>query len=142
MVPDLKQVDFKQVGSDVADRVGRAAKELGSGAGNAARELAASAEESVNTQIRKQTKAAHNRLPTRRGPSPFAVIAGAISGAVAVYFLDPERGRARRAVFADWSAARLRRGWRAVNQWSRRTGTTAAALPQRMVTLQIGRAHV
>src|SRR5438552_2921719 len=135
-MPDLKQVDLTKVRDEVVDRVGRAAKELGSGAGNAARELAASAEESVNTQIRKQTKAARKRSPTRRGPSPFAVIAGAISGAVAVYFLDPERGRARRAVFADWSAARLRRGWRAVNQWSRRTGTTAAALPQRMVTLR------
>jgi BON domain len=135
-VPDLKQVDLKQVSSDVADRVGRAAKELTSGAGNAARELAASAEESVNTQIRKQTKAARKRLPARAGPSPLSIIAGAISGAVAVYFLDPERGRARRAVFADWSAARLRRGWRALNQWGRRTGTTAAALPQRMVTLR------
>jgi len=138
VVPDLKQVDFKQVGSDVADRVGRAAKELGSGAGNAARELAASAEESVNTQIRKQAKAARKRLPSRRGPSPITIIAGAISGAVAVYFLDPERGRARRAVFVDWSSARLRRGWHAVNQWGRQTGTTAAALPQRMVTLRTG----
>ena len=135
-MPDLKQVDLKQVSSEVADRVGRAAKELTSGAGNAARELAASAEESVNTQIRKQTKAARKRLPARGGPSPLSIIVGAISGAVAVYFLDPERGRARRAVFADWSAARLRRGWRALNQWGRRTGTTAAALPQRMVTLR------
>ena len=118
-MPDLKQVDFKQVGSDVADRVGRAAKELGSGAGNAARELAASAEESVSSQIRKQAKAARKRLPSRRGPSPLTVIAGAISGAVAVYFLDPERGRARRAVFVDWSSARLRRGWRALNQIGR-----------------------
>ena len=137
-MPDLKQVDFKQVGSDVADRVGRAAKELGSGAGNAARELAASAEESVSSQIRKQAKAARTWLPSRRGPSPLTVIAGAISGAVAVYFLDPERGRARRARFVDWCSARLRRGWGALNQWGRRTGTTAAAIPQRMVTLRTG----
>ena len=31
---DLKQVDLKQVRDEVVDRVGRAAKELGSGAGN------------------------------------------------------------------------------------------------------------
>ena len=41
MMLDLKQVDLKQVRDEVADRVGRAAKELGSGAGSAARELAA-----------------------------------------------------------------------------------------------------
>jgi hypothetical protein len=39
VVPDLKQVDLKQVRDEVADRVGRAAKELGSGAGHAAREF-------------------------------------------------------------------------------------------------------
>lgn len=136
MVLDLKQVDLKQMRDDVADRVGRAAKELGSGAGNAARELAASAEDSLNTQIRKQTKSARTRLPGRRRRSPVFVIAGAVAGAVAVYFLDPERGRARRAMFVDWSSARLRRGWRAVNRWGKQTGTTAAALPQRMVTLR------
>ena len=58
---DLKQVDLKQVRDEVADRVTRAAKELGSGAGNAARELGATAEESVNTQIRKQTASVKRR---------------------------------------------------------------------------------
>src|ERR1700686_1050656 len=138
MMLDLKQVDLKQMRDDVADRVSRAAKELTSGAGNAARELRATAEESLNTQIRKQTRAAGRRLPRRRGPSRLAVLAGAAAGAVAVYFLDPQRGRARRAQFVDWSGARLRRGWRAANELGARTGANASALPQRMVSLRSG----
>ena len=138
MMLDLKQVDLKQIRDEVADRVGRAAKELTSGAGNAARELAATAEESLTTQIRKQTRAAGRRLPRRRGPSRLAVLAGATAGAVAVYFFDPERGRARRTQFVDWSGARLRRGWSALNQLGARTGSNASAFPQRMVSLRSG----
>ena len=41
-------------------------------------------------------------------------------------------------MFVDWSSAQLRRGWRALDQWGRRTSTSAAALPQRMVTLRTG----
>ena len=149
MVLDLRQVDLKQVRDDVTDRVARAAKvlgsgagsaakELGTGAGDAARELAASAEDSLKTQIRKQSKAVRSRLPKRNGPSALSVITGALAGAIAVYFLDPERGRARRAQFVDWSGARLRRGWHALNQLGTRTGSTAATLPQRMVSLRSG----
>ncbi len=61
---------------------------------------------------------------------------GAIAGAAAVYFFDPQHGRARRAVLVEWSGARLRRGWRAVNQLGTRTGSRAAAFPQRMVQLR------
>src|SRR5205807_702668 len=121
------------------DRVTRAAKELGSGAGNAARELAASADESLNTQIRKQSQAVRGRRRTPKRPSSFSVITGAVFGAIAVYFLDPERGHARRAKFIDWSGARLRRGGRALNQMRTRTGSSAAAFPQRMVSLRSGR---
>ena len=115
MVLDLKQVDLKQVRDEVADRVTRAAKELGSGAGSAARELGATAEQSLNTQIRKQTASAKRRLPRRGGPGRLTVLAGALAGAVTVYFFDPQQGRARRAQFIDWSGARLRRGWRALD---------------------------
>ena len=135
---DLKQVDLKQVRDEVADRVSRAAKELGSGAGNAARELGATAEQSLDTQIRKQTSAARQHLPRRGGPSRLAALTGAAAGAAAVYFLDPQHGRARRAQFVDWSGARLRRGWRALNQLGARTGSSAAALPQKMVSLRSG----
>ncbi len=138
MVLDLKQVDLKQVRDEVADRVTRAAKELGSGAGNAARELGATAEESVTTQIRKQTAAAKRRLPSRSGPGRLVVLAGALAGAVTVYFFDPQQGRARRAQFIDWSGARLRRGWRAVDRIRARTGSNAAAFPQKMVSLRSG----
>jgi osmotically-inducible protein OsmY len=138
MMLDLKQVDLKQMRDDVADRVGRAAKELGSGAGNAARELAATAEESLNTQIRKQTRAARRRVSGRGGSSRLAVLAGAAAGATAVYFFDPQRGRARRTQFVDWSGARLRRGWSALNQLGARTSSSASAFPQRMVSLRSG----
>jgi hypothetical protein len=133
---DLKQVDLKQVRDEVADRVTRAAKELGTGAGNAARELGASAEESLSTQFHKQTAAARRRLSRRRGPGRLAVLSGALAGAAAAYFFDPERGRARRAQAIDWSGARLRRGWHAVNRLAARTGSNASAFPQRMVSLR------
>jgi hypothetical protein len=130
-VLDLRQVDLKQVRDDVADRVGRAAKELTTGAGNAARELAASAEESLNTPIRKPS------TRTRRGgPSPVSVVSGAVAGALAVYFLDPQRGRARRAQFVDWSGARLRRARRALDQLGARAGSNTAAI--RMVSVRSG----
>jgi osmotically-inducible protein OsmY len=134
----LTQVDLKHVRDDVADRVSRAAREIGSGAGNAARELAATAEESLGTQLREQTRAAGRRLPKRSGSSRLAVLAGAAAGAVTVYFFDPEHGRARRAQFVDWAGARLRRGWRAANQFGARTASNATAFAQKMVSLRSG----
>ena len=135
---DFKQVDLKQVRDEVADRVARAAKELTSGAGNAARELTATAEESLSSQIRKQTKTARKGMPAQRRRSPLPMLTGAIAGALTVYFFDPERGRARRVRFIDWSGARLRRGQRAVEQLLSRTGDSAASLPARMIRLQSG----
>jgi len=135
---NVRDVDLKQVRDEVADRVTRAAKELGSGAGNAARELGATADESLNTQIRKQSSAARRRLPSRGGPGRLAVLTGALAGAVAVYFFDPQQGRARRVQFIDWSGARLRRGWRALDGIRARTTSNAAAFPQKMVALRSG----
>ena len=135
---NVRDVDLKQVRDDVADRVTRAAKELGTGAGNAARELGATAEESITTQIRKQSSAARRRLPSRGGPGRLAVLTGAFAGALAVYFFDPQQGRARRAQFIHWSGARLQRGWRALDQIRARTTSNAAAFPQKMVSLRSG----
>jgi BON domain len=135
---NLKQVDLKQVRDEVADRLGRAAKELGTGAGHAARELTASAQDSVEAQLRKGRKEALKRLPRRSGPSPISVLVGAAVGAAVVYLWDPQRGKARRALLIDWSAARLRRGWQEVNRLARSAGNTAAATPNRMVALRSG----
>jgi hypothetical protein len=129
---DLKQVDLRQVRDDVADRVSRAARELGTGAGNVARELAASAQDALNTQTRKPVRS------SRRGPSPISVISGAVAGAIAVYFLDPKRGRARRDQFVSWSGARLRRARRALDQLRERTASNVAPFPRRTVSLQSG----
>src|SRR6266446_3962660 len=87
-------------------------------------------------QIRKQAKLARKRLPRRGTPTRVSVLTGAIAGAAAAYFFDPERGRARRALFADWLGARLRSSWRTVNELSTRTTSSAAAFPQRMVQLR------
>jgi BON domain len=153
-VLDLKQVDIKQVsedvadrvtqvtrdimssdvadrardlGADVAERVGRAARELGTGAANAARELSSTAEDSVRKQ-----------LPRRRGMSPWAIIAGGVIGAIAVYLFDPQQGKGRRALLMQWSAARVRRGARMAGQLGRYTGNIASAAPQRVVSIRSG----
>ncbi len=129
---DLRKVDLKHVRDDVADRVSRALSELGTGAGKAARELAVSAEDAVDTQTRKPER---NK---RGGPSPISVISGAVAGAIAVYFLDPERGRARRDQFITWSGTQLRRARAQVDQLRRRTGANVAPFPQRTVSLRSG----
>jgi BON domain len=143
VVPELKQADIKQmrdevadrvgraakdIGTDVADRVGRAAKELGTGAGNAARELTNTAQQSVRKQ-----------LPKRRVVSPWALVIGAAVGAAAAYLFDPVRGKSRRAIAADWSRARLRRGLRVINTFGRYSSQTVGALPQRTVRLSSSR---
>ena len=129
---DLTQVDLKRVRDDVTDRVSRALSELGAGAGNAARELAVSAENPVNTQTRKPKR---NK---RRRPSPISVISGAVAGAIAVYFLDPERGHARRDQFIKWSGTQVRRARAQMDQLRHRTGANVAPFPQRTVSLRSG----
>ena len=128
MVLDLKQVDLKHVRDDVADKVGRAAKDIGGDVadrvGRAAKELTSTAQ----IPVRKQ-------LPKRRGPSPWAVTAGALLGALAVYLFDPQRGKSRRALLVQWTSARVREGVRSLNQLGRYSSSTAAALPQRMISL-------
>ena len=129
---DLRHVDLKQLRDDVADRVNRAARELGTGAGNAARELAVSAEDAVNTPTPKPEQ----KKPS--GPSPISVISGAVAGAIAAYFLDPERGRARRHQFIEWSGTQLRRARAQIDQLRQRAGANVAPFPQRTMSLRSG----
>lgn len=113
---DLKQVDLKQVRDQVADRVGRAAKELTSNA---------------QTTARKP-------LPKRRGFSFWGMATGALAGAIVAYLFDPERGKSRRAMLTQWSGARLRQGSRSLGQLTRYSSNAAGTLPQRMVSLRSG----
>lgn len=121
---DLKQVDLKQVRDDV----GRAAKDIGGDVANRVGRAAKELTNSAQTTARKQ-------LPKRRGVSAWGIAAGALAGAIAVYLFDPERGKGRRAIVVQWTGARLREGWRSVGQLARYSSSTAGALPQRMVSL-------
>jgi osmotically-inducible protein OsmY len=153
-VPEVKQVDLKQVTedladrigetardimdsdvadrakeltSDVADRLGRAAKELGTGAAKAARELSSTAQDSVEKKV-----------PKKRGISGWAIVAGGIAGALIAYLFDPQHGKTRRAVLSDWTAARVRRLTKSAAQLGRYASNTAGAMPQRVVSIQSG----
>jgi gas vesicle protein len=126
VVLDLKQVDIKQMRDDVADRVGRVSSEVADRVGRAAKELAVTGEKSVNKQLPRR----------RRGVSIWTMIIGAVTGVVIGYLFDPERGKSRRATLIQWSSARLRRGVGAASQLGRYSSKTAAALPQRVVSLR------
>ena len=58
---------------------------------------------------------------------------GGVVGAVSSYFLDPERGRGRRARTRDQVAAGFRRGGRRAAQAGRRTGAAAYGTWQRTI---------
>ena len=59
-------------------------------------------------------------------------LASAAAGATAAYFLDPDRGRARRAKTSDQIAAALRRGGRRVRRFGRKVGADAYGVTQKM----------
>lgn len=54
-----------------------------------------------------------------------AALLGAAGGALAVFLLDPDRGRSRRARFADQAAAVIRRGGRRIERARRMVASTA-----------------
>jgi BON domain-containing protein len=140
-------LDVKQVTEQVTERLGKAAKQLSSGAGNAAKELSSgagnAARELTNTADKSINKSIRKPWPgQRRGTGRWTLILGAAVGAVAVYFFDPERGKTRRAQFIDWTGARVRRGWRSVNQLTREAQSNAGGLSQRMISLRSGRGPV
>jgi hypothetical protein len=59
------------------------------------------------------------------------MLASAVAGAALAYFLDPDRGRARRARFRDQAAALFRRGGRRLGRTGRLAGSEAYGLWQR-----------
>lgn len=132
-------LDMKQVTEQVTERLGKAAKQLSSGAGNAVKELTGGAGNAARELTNTADKSIKRSTPwprRRRGTAPWTVIVGVVVGAVAVYFLDPERGRTRRAQFIDWTGARFRRGWSSVNQLTREAQSNAGGLSQRMISLR------
>lgn len=132
-------LELKEVTEQVTQRLGKAAKQLSSGAGNAAKELTSGASNAARELTNAADKSIKRSTPwprQRRGTAPWTIVLGAVVGAVAVYFFDPERGRTRRAQFIDWTGARLRRGWSSVNQLTREAQSNAGGLSQRMISLR------
>jgi hypothetical protein len=57
-------------------------------------------------------------------------LATGAAGALAMYFLDPDRGRRRRRIARDRLGASLRRGWRALGRAGRRVTADTYGLAQ------------
>lgn len=70
-------------------------------------------------------------LRARNGPPPAGLAVSAGLGAVLAYFLDPDRGRSRRAQTADRLAGLMRRGARRVGRGVRYVRATLAGLAER-----------
>ncbi len=84
----------------------------------------------------KTARQAKNRLRRRTGPNPLSIVAGAAGGALLFYFLDPERGAARRAQAKDQAQALVRRLTDNVGQFGSRAGANANGLSQKMIHLR------
>jgi BON domain len=84
----------------------------------------------------KTARQAKNRLPRRGGPNPLSIVAGAVGSAVLFYFLDPQRGAARRAQAKDQAQGLVRRISDNVGQLGSRAGANANGLSQKMVHLR------
>ena len=59
---------------------------------------------------------------------------GAASAALATYFFDPDRGRARRAQTTDWLAGRARQGARTASRVGRKVSSDAAGWRHRVAS--------
>lgn len=79
----------------------------------------------------RSTAAARRRIAAAEPASPLGPIAsalgGALAGAAALYLLDPQHGRTRRAQLADRLRAALHSGRRQADRVARGVGATAAA---------------
>jgi hypothetical protein len=76
---------------------------------------------------RRRADDLRDRLAPRPSPWGGIVLAalGAIAGALAAFFLDPDRGRSRRARYGDQAAGLLRRGLGGAERAGRIVGSTA-----------------
>jgi len=62
----------------------------------------------------------------------YGYVVAALAGAILAFFLDPDRGRSRRAVTADRLAALARRGARAAERQRRRVAADAYAIGRKV----------
>ena len=97
----------------------------------------------LSIDSRKLLKPAKQNLPARRGgPNAISILGGAIAGAALFYFLDPERGAARRNQAKDQLLAMVRRLSGNVSQLGSRAGANANGISQKMIHLRSGGAPV
>jgi len=97
----------------------------------------------ISIQSGKAVKQAKKKLRGRRGgPNAISVVGGAVAGALLFYFLDPERGAARRAQLKDQVLATIRRLNGNVSQLGGRAGANANGFSQKMIHLRSGGAPV
>lgn len=92
----------------------------------------------ISIQSGKAVKQAQKKLPSRRGPNPVSILGGAIGGALLFYFMDPERGAARRAQAKDQILATVRRLNGNLSQLGDRAGANANGFSQKMIHLRSG----
>ncbi len=89
-------------------------------------------------------KQARKQLANRgqRRPSIVSIVAGAIGGAALLYFLDPERGAARRAQASAQITATIRRLGGNLTQIGSRASSNANGFSQKMIHLRSSSAPV
>jgi hypothetical protein len=101
----------------------------------------------LRAQLKAQAKAlravrdqADRRLPRRsRGPGFVPLLVGGAVGGLLAYFLDPERGRSRRAQAQDRIYGMLRRSAGRMGSMGRGMNAQTVGLKQRVIHLSSGR---
>lgn len=85
---------------------------------------------------RAEARARMLEMIPRRGPSPMTLlltaVAGGIAGAALAFFLDPQRGRSRRARYLDQAGARARDLAGGASRAARRVGSDAQGIGERL----------
>ncbi|HET8587251.1 MAG TPA: BON domain-containing protein [Candidatus Limnocylindria bacterium] len=85
---------------------------------------------------RSEARARMRDMLPRRGPSPMTTaltaLAGAAIGAALAFFLDPQRGRSRRARYLDQAGAAARDLMNGASRTARRVGNDAQGFGERL----------